>query len=569
MHMMKTCKRALGLVATMACASILTHDARAQTTCQGHTGPDVIVGDITGPANYSAIGGYEALSLGSYSCNMGTQPVGWHAGTNQHPVIGGELYRYKVVNGAGRFEQVGLSWLKHGFYALSNNLCCNNCQPTDGSILGVGCSDPYTASRNGDPTGMGPRYQVNAHTGFFIYPPPAPSGGNTGRLEVAVTDLEVSSSGGTRYFGNCQYVTPDDATANNQNNNSSYREVTVTGSGSAWTFGFTGGTHREIPAIKAWQACESGVTMTNIQLANEGLLIFGFKTTPLSGGQYHYEYAIYNMNSDLSVGSFSLPVPANVTLSNVGFHDVTRRGGDGGGGINYDGTDWPHTNAGGNLSWSTSTFAQNQNANAIRWGTTYNFHFDANASPTSGTITIGTFKNAGSVQTTSDVPGGTVTNAPFCFGDGSLLTYCPCFNYGDPAHGCENSQTTHGAILGMAGSVSPDTAVLTSSGELPSALTIFLQGDGMDSNGLIYGDGVRCVVGTLKRLYVKNASAGVVSAPAGGDLSITARSAALGDPISPGSTRYYQCYYRDPSPSFCSSPTGSTFNVSSGQIIFW
>src|SRR5262249_52936931 len=122
---------------------------RAQTPCQGTTGPDVIVGDITGPANYAATGTLEALSLGTTSCNQGTTGVGWHANTNQHPVIGGELYRFKIVNGAGHWDQLGLSWLKHGFFAESQQLCCNNCQPTPRVVPFVACSDPYTGDRNG------------------------------------------------------------------------------------------------------------------------------------------------------------------------------------------------------------------------------------------------------------------------------------------------------------------------------------------------------------------------------------------------------------------------------------
>jgi hypothetical protein len=528
----------------------------------------VIVGDITGPANYSAINGVEALSLGTTSCNQGTAGVGWHSNTNQHPVIGGELYKFKVVNGAGHFEQIGLSWLKHGFYAESQTLCCNNCQGTNGTTLGVGCSDPYTASRNGTQSLMGPRYQVNANTGYFTYPPPRPSGGNTGRIEVLVSDLEVSNPSGTRYFGNAQYIAPDDAVARHGNNNCSYREITVTGSGTAWTFSFTGTTHREIPAIQAWATCESGVTLQNIQIPNEGLLILGYKTTSLGGGQYHYEYALYNMNSDDSVGSFSLPVPAGVALTNIGFHDVTYRGGDGNGGVNYDGTDWPATNSGGTLSWATSTFAQNANANAIRWGTTYTFRFDANAPPTAGTLTIGQFKSGGSLTAPIEVPSGEVTS-PYCFGDGSSAA-CPCANSGAAGHGCQNSSLTGGALLTSAGtpSLSADTLALTCSGERPTAFSIVLQGNAAISP-VDYGDGLRCVGGSLKRLYSRNAVGGVITAPQGADPSISAQSAAHGDVLSAGETRFYQIYYRDPDVSFCPSPMGDTWNIGNAMSVAW
>ena len=87
-------------------------------------------------------------------------------------------------------------------------------------------------------------------------------------------------------------------------------------------------------------------------------------------------------------------------------------------------------------------------------------------------------------------------------------------------------------------------------------------------NGAIYGQGVRCVGGTLKRLFVHTAIAGAISAPSGADPSVTARSASLGSPIAPGSTRYYTVYYNDPlgGPAGCG---GATFNASNGLAILF
>lgn len=155
----------------------------------------------------------------------------------------------------------------------------------------------------------------------------------------------------------------------------------------------------------------------------------------------------------------------------------------------------------------------------------------------------------------------------FCFGDGTE-TPCPCGNSGSVGRGCQNSSTTGGALLTASGTSSPDTMVLSASGEKPTSLTIFLQGNQAIS-AVPYGDGLRCVHGVLKRLYTKTASGGAVSAPHGGDLSITARSAQMGHTIAPGSTRYYMTYYRDGVAGFCPSPTGSSFNGSNGWTILW
>ena len=127
-----------------------------------------------------------------------------------------------------------------------------------------------------------------------------------------------------------------------------------------------------------------------------------------------------------------------------------------------------------------------------------------------------------------------------------------------------------GATLSASGSadLSADTVQLSSTGELPSALSIVLQGTTAIA-AVNFGDGLRCVGGNLVRLYSKNASSGAVTVPQVGDPSISVRSATLGDPISPGSARYYQVYYRDPSLPFCPDPQGGTFNVGSALRLSW
>jgi Tol biopolymer transport system component len=158
---------------------------------------------------------------------------------------------------------------------------------------------------------------------------------------------------------------------------------------------------------------------------------------------------------------------------------------------------------------------------------------------------------------------------PFCFGDGTGAA-CPCANSGAPGHGCENSATTGGAVLSGSGVASAvaDSVHLTATGEKPTATSVLVQGN-LSVNSLHYGDGLRCVAGTLKRLYTHPAVAGVVTMPQGADLSITMRSAAVGAAISPGMTRIYQIYYRDPSTTFCPSPNGSTFNITNAIAIAW
>jgi hypothetical protein len=171
------------------------------------------------------------------------------------------------------------------------------------------------------------------------------------------------------------------------------------------------------------------------------------------------------------------------------------------------------------------------------------------------------------------LPSGSVnvvnpTLTPFCFGDASATAACPCGNQGMAGHGCDNSVATGGAELVATGSPTPDSIVLTSSGQLPTSSSFLLQGT-QETNPLVFGDGLRCIGGTIRRLVSTRAHAGTVVYPGPGDPSISARSAALGDPIPSGAVRLYQVMYRDPQSSFCPNPPGNNWNVSGAMRIVW
>src|SRR6185369_3471343 len=97
---------------------------------------------------------------------------------------------------------------------------------------------------------------------------------------------------------------------------------------------------------------------------------------------------------------------------------------------------------------------------------------------------------------------------PFCLGD-LASSGCPCANVGSWRHCCENSAATGGSRLRASGTTQPDTVQLESTGELATALSIVLQGNTLIAP-VAFGDGVRCVGGTLKRLYVHNAAGGAL-----------------------------------------------------------
>ena len=356
-------------------------------------GPDVIVGSLPNVSSYGTDGsGIYAYAVGTTSCNIGDMELDWIASNNQHPVIGQSLYKLHE----GRFTHVGQSWLKHGFTALQGTVC-GSCSPSSsgGSALGIGCSDPYGSGLNGSQGGLGPKYQVNATTGEFPYPPASPPYPPTigRRIQVHEDDLNPALNVGAQYFVEGHYVTLDDAEWGNAENNASYRAANVS-SGGNYDLSLFGPTVREEPAIYAWAANDPEVVIQTVDIPGDGRFVVAYKTTLNPGGTWHYEYAVHNINSHLSMQKLALPVDASVTLINTGFHDVDYHSGE-----PFVGTDWDFQRTAAITSWECETFATNENANALRWGTLYNFWFDADSEPIDHLATLVTFRDGGAAQT--------------------------------------------------------------------------------------------------------------------------------------------------------------------------
>lgn len=381
----------------------------------GSTGPDVIVGDLMDLSHYTSGGAIEskrAYAVGTRSLNIGNKDLSWVSSNNKHPVIAQNMYRWKqevaVGRTAGRFEQIGMSWLKHGFTALANTGFCSTCtfEPghSSGNWLGQGCTDPYTASLNGSQDRLGPRYEVDAFTGFYPYDGTHPAGTGDAtlkkRLIVADEDVNPTLNSGARYFVEGQYVASDDATAGNGFNNAAYREITVNGNRDisfvadpsnrcVWdTVGSPTATYCTVPAIFAWRGVDPAVWISPLDVPAEGRFHVAAKVHANSDGTWRYEYAVHNLNSHRSARQLVVPVPVGVTVTNAGFHDIDYHSGE-----PYTNTDWTiDTATPGQVSWSTEEYSANQNANALRWGTMYNFWFDASSGPVQGAATLGLFR---------------------------------------------------------------------------------------------------------------------------------------------------------------------------------
>jgi hypothetical protein len=397
--------------------------------------PDLFVGDLTDTLVYR-LNDLHAFAIGTTSCSVPGADhcwVKWFSSIAEHPVIGQNMFRLKN----GRFEQIGQAWLKHGFTALQNTVCSSCLAAPNGSHLGVGCSDPYVASLNDDQNRMGPKSHVDPSNGVYTYPDSQIS--TTGdavfkRLQVHNVDLDPNLNASASYYVEGQYVSHDDALAKVNQNNASYRTVNVTGTGGSgvYNISLTGSTQRQHWAIEAWKVADPSVNL-NMKVG-DGYIV-GAKTTALGGGVYHYEYAVMNMVSGRSAGSFSVPLPAGAIVTNIGFHDVDYHSGE-----PYDGTDWPGVVAGGSVTWSTTPYGTNPNANALRWGTLYNFRFDCNAPPTTGSASIGYFVTGSpsAANATTLIPD--VCNHDGVCGTGENCSNCAvdCQNQGGGTGCCGN-----------------------------------------------------------------------------------------------------------------------------------
>jgi hypothetical protein len=396
-------RRAL-IAASCAAIALVAVLATAGSSAQAVVGPDVTVFSFTDIASYGSANGFAAYSVGTRSCNRGTAPVSWcsffdssrcvaGSAETDHPVIAQNLYRLKD----GRFSQIGMSWLKHGFASLNAatagcaGAAGQSCQPPPGddSQLGVGCTDPYTASTNGTRP-LGRRSEVDATTGVFPDPmsPDGPYAIYDQRIKVAVADVDPALNAGALYWLEGQYVAKDDAGAGNALNNASHGQVTV-GAGPTYALTQTGTFVEGKPAIFGWKLQDSSVELVDVDVP--GGIVERFevarKVNEIHGGLWHYEYAVHNLNSDRSARSLAVRFPEAATFTNVGFRAIDHHSGE-----PYATDDWTPSSTSTALSWSTSTYAADPNANALRFATMFNFWFDADRPPAGVLHTLGLFK---------------------------------------------------------------------------------------------------------------------------------------------------------------------------------
>ncbi len=364
-------------------------------------GPDMSFCQLYHLEQYGRSGDIVGLAVATTSWNVGDSDLMWYPiPYEEHPFIIMNMFRLMD----DRIEQIGQSHIKHGFYALGSHQCggepCTH-EPghAPGNWLGVGCTDTYASGLNAVQSGMGPKYELDPWTGLWEYSGSHMEGTHSHdgeiehRLQVHDVDLDPAQNPGATYVVEGHYAMLDDT---NVMNSASWKPVVVSGSpGGQWTFDVSpAGDFPNIGfAIDAWPGATTTILAQEVPVVEfespDGRCILSAKATALGGGVYRYEYAVYNVDMNRQGGAFRIPISPGSAITNIGFHAVEHHDelfntvdSDA---VLIDNAPWV-TYVGENaVTWSTVT-------NPLRWGTMYNFRFDANAPPADTTATLKMFR---------------------------------------------------------------------------------------------------------------------------------------------------------------------------------
>lgn len=332
--------------------------------------------------------GVNGCALETTACNSGSKQIPWQAAMDpDHPFICFLLAR----ESNGRFEQISdRSYVKHGFFALSSSFC-SSCSPTDGTLLGLGCSDTYSVGNNGDNFWLGPPDEIDPWQGLWnptcshfdrgepaIAPPNDCNGtrslstaqanalGSVGH-RIRVRDADFNVPGATFWFQG-MYVIESEGDAVRGDNLAS-RVFTPNWTGSSWNL-VESGPQLFGSVLQRW----SGASLaSSTNGAADGRLYVAVKVSgpDPATGFYHYEYAVHNRDNARGVGALRIPLCASARVRDLGFGDLDQDAGN----------DWSASVVAGEIVFAGG-------ANPLEWNSIFNFWFDSDAAPVADVLEL-------------------------------------------------------------------------------------------------------------------------------------------------------------------------------------
>jgi hypothetical protein len=397
----------LYLLSLLALASGL---AAQSNTVPGLDGRLEILDNITywGRRGAAYPGGEVGLSMRNTMCNPGSVSIPWYAAmAENHPKFGFLITR---LSGDRMVQISDRSYCKHAFTSASTSGACGACNGIGGSLMGVTCSDTYTAGHNGGRSNLGPPSEIDPWLGTWNHlgsyfdqgDPNVGAPGNTDGVKntitagdevknrVTVQEADLLVPGASYYYG-IQLIHQGEAVANRWDNIKS-RGFQPTWNGSTWTVANTTTLLGEAfgSILQHWpgSTVNSGSNGTS-----DGRFFVAAKVTPLGGGNFHYEYAVHNVDNSRAGATFKVPIDAAGVASNYSFRDIDTNL------LN----NWTAARVGNEIVFTAPA------NNPLEWNTIYNFGFDCNVQSSTGLCVLDEARvgpGALSVAVTTKVPSG-------------------------------------------------------------------------------------------------------------------------------------------------------------------
>src|SRR5688572_30801915 len=293
------------------------------------SGADAALCRLLNTRSWGRVGDIHAYSIQTDTWNVGDENLTWQEFTPIHPIMAQNVFRYR----GGRIEQIGLSWIKHGFCALQQ-AGCGPCNVQGGCLdfLGTGCRDPYSANLNGNQMRLGPRSEVNASAAAFEFPFTL-GWQQTGdaifkRIQIHDDDINPALNAGAIYYIEGHILHAQEGTSPRRHNNATHEVVTPVASGTTYELGLGSGTVQHQPAIYAWQTNDPMVSLQAIDIPGDGRFIFAQRVFDNGDGTWRYEYALHNLNSHRSGQAFSIPLGAGADVLDTFHRDVKYHSGE-------------------------------------------------------------------------------------------------------------------------------------------------------------------------------------------------------------------------------------------------